>query len=393
MKFLNKIVIAGLMGISALSSNAQDLSMDYYSFLYNKFNINPAFCAKGDKLSAILNVRQRSGLSSNNSMFGIKSVLGDNQGLGVRVISDIRGAFQVLKADATYGYKVKIDENQNVYFGLSAGLTSKSLNKSKIKNYDQLDLSDPALETSNLKSNAFSTGAGLIYDYKAFEFSVSAPQLIESSQKISPTTIFITNYKFDLNSDISLIPELYYFNLPVVKNYGGVQVKGDYKNLVWAQMGYQTNSAFNLAVGVKFNIFEVAYGYMAANNVMKNLSSGTHEVLLKIGLSNRSQKGLHLDNVINDKSQSSLIEDRKTNADMSGYTNRLNSVIDKLNELTTADTKVTKAELKSQLELLREELKQISNSSFSSEDPETLEKKLILIEGKIQQIENAIKNK
>ncbi|MES2593005.1 MAG: PorP/SprF family type IX secretion system membrane protein [Bacteroidota bacterium] len=392
MKFFNKIIV-GLIVVSALNSNAQDLSMDYYSFLYNKFNINPAFCAKGDKLSAILNVRQRSGLSSNNSMLGINGLLGDNQGLGARVISDNRGAFQVLKADATYGYKVKVNDNQNVYFGLSAGLTSKSINKAKINNYDQLDLSDPALETSNLKSNSFSTGAGLIYDFKAFEFSVSAPQLLESSQKISPTTVFITNYKFELNNDISVTPELFYFNLPVVKNYGGVQVKGDYKNLVWTQLGYQTNSAFNLALGVKFNIFELGYGYMASNNLMKNLSNGTHEVLLKIGISNKSQKNVSLDNSSVDKNQNGLLGDKKTNVDLSGYTNRLNSIIDKLNELTAADANVSKADLKVQLDVLRNELKQISNSSFSSEDPETLEKKLILIEGKIQQIENSIKNK
>lgn len=393
MKFLNKIIV-GLIVLSALNSNAQDLSMDYYSFLYNKYNINPAFCAKEDKLSAVLNVRQRSGLSSNNSAFGIKGLLGDNQGLGARVISDTRGAFQVLKADATYGYKLKASNNQNVYFGLSAGLTSKSLNKSKIKNYDQLDLSDPALETSNLKSNLFSAGAGLIYDFKAFEFSVSAPQLVESSQKISSNTIFIANYKFDLSNDVSLTPELFYFNLPVVKNYGGIQVKGDYKNIVWAQMGYQTNSAFNLALGVKFNIFEVGYGYMAANNLMKNLSGGTHEVILKIRIANKSQNDFSTEKKTNiDKSQNVFFEPKKADADISGYTNRLNSIIDKLNELTAIDANVSKAELKIQLELLRDELKQISNSSFSSEDPETLEKKLILIEGKIQQIENSIKSK
>jgi|GEM_PF-1466987 len=393
MKFLKKIII-GLVLFSALKSNAQDLSMDYYSFLYNKYNINPAYCAKGDKLSAILNVRQRAGLSSNNSMFGIKGLLGDNQGLGARVISDNRGAFQVLKADATYGYKLRIDDNQTVYFGLSAGLTSKSLNKSKIKNYDQLDLSDPALESSNLKSNLFSAGAGLIYDFKAFEFSVCAPQLVEGSQNISPNTIFLANYKFTVSPEISITPELFYFNLPVVKNYGGIQVKGDYKNIVWSQMGYQTNSTYNLALGVKFNIFEVGYGYMSANALMNNLTTGTHEVLLTIRIANKSQNNFSTDKKTNfDKSENNLFEDKKTNADTSGYTNRLNSIIDKLNELTAIDAKTSKDELRKQLDSLRDELKQISNGSFSSEDPETLEKKLILIEGKIQQIENSLKSK
>ncbi|OFY83661.1 MAG: hypothetical protein A3F72_15400 [Bacteroidetes bacterium RIFCSPLOWO2_12_FULL_35_15] len=378
MKILNKI-IAGLIVLSAMNSQAQDLSMDYYSFLYNKYNINPAFCAKGDKVSAILNVRQRAGLSSNNSMFGIKGMLGDNQGLGARVISDNRGAFQVLKADATYGYKLKVTDNQNIYFGLSAGLTSKSLNKSKIKNYDQLDLSDPALETSNLKSNLFSAGAGLIYDFKAFEFSVSAPQLVEGSKKVSSNIIFLTNYKFAVGKDFAITPELFYFNLPVVKNYAGAQVKGEYKNIVWAQAGYQTNSTFNAGIGFKFNVFEVGYGYMSTNDVMKNLSNGTHEVLLTIRIANKNKNDVPAAN--------------NTSTENNGYANRLNLIIDKLNELTATNANVSKAELRKQLDLLRDELKQISNSNFSSEDPETLEKKLVLIEGKIQQIENSLKSK
>lgn len=380
MKFLEKTLIVAAL-LAGFNSNAQDLSMDYYSFLYNKYNINPAYCAKGDKMLAILNVRQKTGLSSNNSMFGIKGIFGENQGLGMRVISDNRGAFQVIKADATYGYRLKINDNQNVYFGLSAGLTNKSINKSKIKNYDQLDLSDPALESSNLKANLFSAGAGLIYDFKNLEFSASAPQLMEGAQKISPNVILFSNYKFVLKKEITITPEVFYFNMPVVKNYGGLQVKGGYKNMIWAQLGYQTNSTYNLGVGVAYNIFEVGYGYMSANNLMKSQSNGTHEILLTIRIANKNQNDL------------SDVKNQKAAPDNSAYSNRLNSIIDKLSELTVADAKVSKAELRTQLDLIRDELKQISNSNFSSEDPDTLEKKLILIEGKIQQIDSSIKNK
>src|ERR1035437_5574509 len=137
MNFQKKIIITGIL-LTGLKLGAQDLSMDYYSYLYNKFNINPAYCAKDDKMSAILDLRQRAGLSSNNAMFGIKSTLSQNQGIGARFISDNRNAFQVFKADATYGYKLKIDDKQNLTFGISAGLETKSLNVTKIKNYDQL---------------------------------------------------------------------------------------------------------------------------------------------------------------------------------------------------------------------------------------------------------------
>ena len=127
---------------------------------------------------------------------------------------------------------------------------------------------------------------------------------------------------------------------------------------------------------------------------MKNLSGGTHEVLLKIRIANKSQNDFSAENKTNiDKRENVFFEPKNADADINGYTNKLNSIIDKLNELTAIDANVSKAELKIQLEVLRDELKQISNSSFTSEDPETLEKKLILIEGKIQQIENSIKGK
>ena len=99
-------------------SVAQDLSLDYYSYLFNWYNVNSAYCAKGDKLSAILNVRQRAGLKSTNSMAGVKGTLGDNQGLGGRLISDNRGSFQVIIADATYGYRLPLNDKHTLYFGL-----------------------------------------------------------------------------------------------------------------------------------------------------------------------------------------------------------------------------------------------------------------------------------
>ena len=55
------------------------------------------------------------------------SKISKKQALGTRIISDTRGAFQVLKADLSYSYLAKISDDMKFTLGLSAGLLKNSL--------------------------------------------------------------------------------------------------------------------------------------------------------------------------------------------------------------------------------------------------------------------------
>ena len=362
------ITLASLL-ISTMAL-AQDLSLDYYSYLYNWYNVNPAYCAKGDRLSAILNVRQRSGLKSTNSMAGIKASIGGNQGMGSRLISDNRGAFQVLIADVTYGYKLSLNDKHMVYFGLSAGLNNKTFNASRIRNYDQLDATDPVLQSSNLKSNTFTSGAGFIYDFKNFEFAISAPHLIDNGQKLINKVNIMASNRFAVGEKLALTPILFYFNNPVVKNFGGAQLKTEYNNAIWLQGGYQTNSIYNLGLGVNVGVLGVGYNYMSANNLMKSQTTGTHEVILKINISNKQ----------NNKSFDLGTGNRPE------YLNKLSSIVERLNVLT-ANTTTDKISIKQELEKIKIELKGLSISNINPENAAEIESNLLKVDEKIKEIE------
>jgi type IX secretion system PorP/SprF family membrane protein len=367
MKKSISIILITLL-ISSVAS-AQDLSMNYYSYLYNRYNTNPAFSAKGEKISAIVNFRQRSALNSTNSMVGVRGLLGNKQGLGGRLISDNRGAFQTKFVDFAYGYKLMINNEQTVYLGVSMGVINKAFNASKINNYELLDATDPTLHSSYLNTTAFTSGVGFIYDFKEFELSASSPRLIENgTYSISNVNIFASN-KFFIKDKITLTPILFYFNVPVVKNLAGIQLKGEYNEKVWIQTGYQSNSHFNVGAGVNIGMLGVGYNYTFANELLKRQTSGTHEVFLTLNIMNKSQ--------VDPTPQPSRV------------LTKLNSITERLSTLAAStESHKTKS---MELETIKIELIVLSSSGFGTESPEVIADKLNVIDEKIIEIENKLK--
>ena len=271
------------------SGKAQDLTMNYLSYVYNLYNINPAYCAFGHKFAGIADVRHRAGLDATNAMLGLNGMLGDKQGIGVRLNADNRGPFQVMIIDLTYGYKLTLKEHQSLYFGLSAGLNNKSFNASKIKGYNELDQGDPVLNVSNFKSTTFTAGAGLIYEYKTLELSVSAPQLLGINQKSFNYLTFMAANIFHVNKSVEIVPMVFYFNTPVVKNLLSVQGKLEYNRKLWIQLGGQTNALYNIGVGYNFGDLGLGYGYTTSNKLTNVQTSGTHEVFLTFKVGNKKR--------------------------------------------------------------------------------------------------------
>jgi type IX secretion system PorP/SprF family membrane protein len=264
--------------------------MNYYSYIHNLYNINPAYCAIGHKLEGIIDVRQKISLNSTNAMIGLNGAITENQGVGMRLISDLRGPFQTTLFDGTYGYKLPLNENSNLIFGLSVGIVNRSLNTSKIQNYADLDQNDPLLNNSNFASTSFTSSAGLIYEYKKFQASFSAPQLIGVNQRIDNFYSLMLARVFHLGNDFKVTPMLFYFRTPVTQDFMSLQVKTEYLKKFWLQVGYQTSEVFNACVGYNLSTFGFAYNFYTSNSLMNVQTSGTNEFILTFKL-NRKAKG------------------------------------------------------------------------------------------------------
>lgn len=268
--------------IITLSVKSQILSYDFYSFKTNNmYNINPAYTGKDDGLNIVLSAQtQNRGVSyaNKNYMFGMHSKISKKQALGVKIISDTRGAFQVLKADLSYAYIAKISDDMKFSLGLSGGLLKNSLLINRIDNYQSLDQSDPTLTKSYYNTNQFAAGAGLLYTYKGLDVSFSMPHIIATNQPLNGYINGAVFYTIKANDLFKITPWICYQNIPVTKDVTSLFVKGMYKEVIWIQAGYQTNKTFCAMFGVNVENLSISYGYKSANKQFSTVTPGLHEI-------------------------------------------------------------------------------------------------------------------
>lgn len=362
-----------LCAIAALSIKAysQNRSYDFYSFLNgNMFNVNPAYSAKEKGINTFLNAQsQNAGVSyaNKNIMAGGYSRIAERQGLGAKLISDSRGAFQVLQADVSYAYVAKFAEAHTLSLGLAGGIYNSNLVTSRIENYGMLDASDPTLTDNQFNSTQFTAGAGALYNYKDLEISLSAPHMITTTQPFISYINFAAFYTKKFSDKFKLQPWISYQSIPVTKNVFAFLARGTYNDLLWAQAGYQTNGSFLASFGAMIENIGIAYGFKFPNSDFKQISSGTHEVLLSIRIGTKaSKKGA---------AQASDLE----------------SVIANLDRLLAQTiTPETRAMIRAELEKLKVQLKNLEIDNSDPEKAKKVEAQLKVIDEKIQIIEKRL---
>jgi type IX secretion system PorP/SprF family membrane protein len=374
---MNKLYTCLTLLTLSYSAQAQNLPFDFYSFkMNNMYNINPAYTGKTEGLNVLLNARSQSkGVpnATQNLMAGVHGRFTDNQSLGARIVSDGRGAFQLLKADFTYASKIKLVTNHTITLGLSAGVFNKTLAISKIENYKALDQTDPNLNSAYYNSTQFIGGVGALYEFKALEVSISLPHLIETSQALNSFVNFSAAYTFIANKDIKVIPWISYQNIPVTKNVSALFVKSTYKELVWLQVGYQTNKAFNAMFGANIGNFGLGYGYNFNNKTVKTIAMGTHEIAFTFKINKRTKAN-------NTSAINNTTSTEKT-------TIAVNAILNRLDVLTATSKKES---LNNELEKIKIELKRLADNNFDGETPDNIEIYLNNMDKKIKEIENQL---
>jgi type IX secretion system PorP/SprF family membrane protein len=359
----------------AIHAEAQVMSYDYYTFrLNNMYNVNPAYSAKGDGINVLLNAQtQNKGVAyaNKNFMFGAYSKLSPKQALGGKIINDTRGAFQVLRADLSYAYIAKINDESTLSMGLSAGVLNNNLIASRIENYQLLDQTDPTLTKSYYNTTQFAAGAGLLYNFKGLDVSLSLPHILSTNQPLNGYTHAAVFYTIPAGEKFKITPWVCYQNIPVTKSVYSGYVKGMYKDIVWVQAGYQSNSTFNAMFGVNIENFSLGYGFRFNNKEFNAIASGSHEVSFAIKIPQRSKIG---NRPISDNAS-------------------LNEIIARLDKLSKQEvTAKNKENIKAELEKIKLLLQKAEMDNSSPEKAQEVSKQLLQIDEKLKMIEKNLLN-
>tara|TARA_B100001109_G_scaffold255893_1_gene262586 strand:- start:1399 stop:2514 length:1116 start_codon:yes stop_codon:yes gene_type:complete len=363
----NSIRLIGFFAIfTCLQLQAQEMANGYYNYILNPFNLNPAFAGNNGNISAILNTKSYlSGFEDapRNTMFGIHAPLNDIQGIGARVISDQRGAFQLTKYDATYSYQIQIDEVSDLRFGVSAGALRRMLNPSLINNIELLDQSDQTLAGGYYDETSFTAGVGMVYDYENFQFGFSVPHLVIGNEQLSEYMLLSFGYRYQIQeTDFALSPLVIYQNMPVVENRFDLLLKGDYKEKVWTQIGYQSTDNLNFALGFDFGSFGLGYAYEMNNSELSNISSNSNEIVVQLSfLPPKREKQNKILSTLDEyvAKFDAMLQDGKQEYNRQEVFSEIQKIRTKLSELEKVNDKKTALKVEQKLSLIEHQIAEL----------------------------------
>ncbi|WP_158276172.1 PorP/SprF family type IX secretion system membrane protein [Brumimicrobium oceani] len=291
MKTITLTVLFVLISMSFV--NAQQISLNSL-YNINRYHVNSAYAGFDDGVSSYLSHRaQWVGIQSapSTSFLSVQSSVLENVGIGGMIMYDNTDLTNTFSGVGTYAYRIKLGEEHNLRFGLSAGIYQTTLTPSDAIVDDQ---SDEVFANGNYSQLSFKNDVGLYYNYRKLEFGFSIPQVFETA-KIGEMVVNRANvemkrhivaylgYELPIGTKLDFQPSVLYRGFAANNNQFDINAQVTYDNLISIGAGYRTDVGFIGRFGLEINdLFEIGYAYEFGGAKLRAFTSGTHEVMLGI---------------------------------------------------------------------------------------------------------------
>ncbi|MNJ85468.1 hypothetical protein D3C87_29430 [compost metagenome] len=280
----------------------------YNHYLINPFVYNPAFTGASDYVNASFVRNQRFSSFGSTAVNNYLTVEGPiakgNMGLGLVVAHQNQGIQQQLMSSLNYSYKLKINDDHHIRFGISAGVLDNRID------YDQLnaqETNDPYLTGLRPTAPVFDMNVGLMYNWKDLRIGISVPQIIGGKVKYAREKsrgyyqlerhyMMSLEYDFHLGEKFILRPNAILRYMPNVPFQYDASLMGLYKNMLWVSATYKSDYAVQFNAGVRvLDFLRVGYSYELLIGSMKTYNTGTnHEIFLGFSFKGKREKEIQV---------------------------------------------------------------------------------------------------
>lgn len=228
-----------------------------------------------------------------------------HQGIGLTVINDRAGPLNRFAAFATYAYHLPIGPKTSLSGGVSLGVQNLRLDAGSLYFGEQYPI-DPAVAGSGLINTMKPDISAGLYLYSArYYVGLSAQQIIPQNigfnngkiggdsievieGRLIPHLFFQAGYKFLLSEDISFLPSFMVKYVNPVPMSVDLNVKFQYRDIIWAGASFHPKDGFSALLGVNINSsINIGYSYDYNTSKLNTVSNGTHEILVGFLIGNR----------------------------------------------------------------------------------------------------------
>jgi type IX secretion system PorP/SprF family membrane protein len=292
---MKKLLLSSILaGATIGSAFAQQLPL-YSQYYFDQFLYNPATTGVTNETNAFLIHRsQFSGISGGpvTNAFSLDGFMDDkNIGLGFSVFNDVQDINERLGIYTSYAYRLKINDDQQIRFGLALGFLDNRIDFSKaiVK-----DAYDPMLFGTMQRKSALDANIGVSYNWKDLRVGFSVPQLFGQHVKYSEYNTFSyyqlnrhyegsVSYKYVFNEDqqLAIEPMVMVRFLPHTPFQYDINAMASWKSMVWFGVSYRSNYAVGINARVKlFGNLSAGYAYDIIITPLKTSAGISHEFML-----------------------------------------------------------------------------------------------------------------
>jgi type IX secretion system PorP/SprF family membrane protein len=292
---MKKIGVIILFFLFTLFVTAQQVGM-YNHYFYKPMLYNPALTGSDAATNVMLiSHAQWAGFKGapQLNLFTLDGNLANKKiGLGIELISDRKGINKRTGSNLFYSYKINVNDDAHLSFGVSFGVIDQVLDYSKASIESA---ADPVLFTDAQQKITYDANAGLVFVWKALEVGAAVPQLLGNkinyvdSIKVRSTYSQVRHYmaslkyKFPVSKEkgISVTPGGLVRVIPnaPLQYEGNVNFSWDDK--FWIGATYKNNYAItaNLGVCIQKQLY-VGYSYDIITGDIGNYSGMSHEIMV-----------------------------------------------------------------------------------------------------------------
>ena len=294
------ILIPLLLLLSGSAMAQQEPAFSQYFF--NLLNINPAYAGTRDYFSGTLITRNQwvgmDGGPTTQSLGVHMALPKTNTGLGLQIYHDVAGPIKTTGLSATYAYRILVNPNTHISFGITGSLAGLSLSGSEIHINNQYD---KAFSTNNSSAMVPDADFG-VYLYKSNLFlGASMTHLLQSNFRINDaagnhSAKYYRNYYFTaayvkaISDAVSFRPTAqfkYVASAPLVGELDGCFI---FHDKFFAGLGLRSSKRINITgtdnilVGILelefLRDYRIGYSYDYYLNQNSIYNGGTHEIML-----------------------------------------------------------------------------------------------------------------
>lgn len=202
-----------LFMLAGFQANAQQDPI-YSQYMLNPQLINPAYVGLPNNLNINASYRmQWMGLEGQPNTFNLNgntSLLDNKAGAGFMLSHDQIGNTQNTEFNASFAYKLQLEHDRTISFGMQAGLINYRIDNSDLNIYDD----DDDVFMNNENGTKLNLGAGLIFKGQDFLIGLSVPRMLPTKFTAGESEFELYNqhyylfgaYVFYLNSQVKFKP-------------------------------------------------------------------------------------------------------------------------------------------------------------------------------------------